>query len=111
MIARELVADRRFRWTAIGLLAAAIVLLLAVAMFPWGLLKPRIEKHLSDAVGKPVTIASVERRDLFSFTPTVAIRGVRIPQPAWAGRGDLAPDRYGAGPLQRLRRADRAFFA
>ena len=90
MNARELVADRRFRWTVTGLLVAVIVLLLVVAMFPWGLLKPRIEKHLSDAIGKPVTIASVERRDLFSFTPTVAIRGVRIPQPAWAGEGDLA---------------------
>ncbi|TPG41204.1 AsmA family protein [Sphingomonas koreensis] len=90
MTARELVADRRFRWTAIGLLVVAIVLLIVVAMFPWGLLKPTIERRLSAAVGKPVTIASVERRDAFSFTPKIAIRGVRVPQPAWAGSGDLA---------------------
>jgi hypothetical protein len=36
-----------------------------------------------------MTIGSVRRETVFSFTPTVIIRDVRVPQPGWAGKGDL----------------------
>src|SRR3546814_1595436 len=37
-----------------------------------------------------VTIGSIHRTQFFSFTPTIEIRDVRIPQPAWAGSGAFA---------------------
>lgn len=87
---RGLLADRRLHWAAIGVAVLIAFLLIGLAMFPWGALKPRIEKTLSHRLGSNVTIAKVERLDTFSFTPTIAIRGVRVPQPQWAGKGDLA---------------------
>lgn len=89
MTARDLFADRRWRWTAI---AAAIVLalLLIVATFPFAWLKPSLERDWTRKIGRPVTIGEMRREALFSFTPTIIVRDVRVPQPAWAGTGDLA---------------------
>ncbi len=90
---RLLPADRRLKRLAVAGYAIALLLvvaLLVLAAFPIGLLKPTIERRLSERFCRPVTIASIERRDTFSLHPMIVIRGVRIPQPAWAGRGDLA---------------------
>lgn len=89
MAPRDLLADRRWRWTAIAIAAVVIILLLIVGAFPFGLLKPNLEHDWSRRIGRPVTIGSVRRETVFSFTPTVIIRDVRVPQPGWAGKGDL----------------------
>lgn len=67
-----------------------IVAAISVAAFPWGWFRSTAERQLSDRFGRPVTIGAIERLDAFSFDPRIAIRDVRIPQPAWAGPGDLA---------------------
>ena len=88
-----MVALLRRRWVRIGVPAAAlalVLLLLAAAAFPWGLLKGTIEARLSERFGRPVTIASLDRLDRFGFTPTLLVKGVRVPQPRWAGSGDFA---------------------
>ena len=90
---RLLPIDRRWRRATIAGYAFAVLLaaaLLLIAAFPIGLLKPTIEQRLSARFGRAVTIASIERRDMFSLTPTILVRGARVPQSAWAGRGDLA---------------------
>ncbi|WP_448663112.1 AsmA family protein [Sphingomonas sp. CJ20] len=75
----------------LGVVAAFLaVLLIALAAFPWGVLRGTIERRLAAQVGRPVTIGSIARTDAFSFTPTILIRDVRVPQPAWAGTGTLA---------------------
>lgn len=82
--------QRRMR---IGLAVAAAVvalLLIVLAAFPWGVLKGPIEARLTARFGRPVTIGSIERVDSFGFTPTLAVRNVRIPQAKWAGGGDFA---------------------
>lgn len=89
MTARDLLADRRWRWTAIAA-AVILVLLLILATFPFGWLKSTIEHKLSARIGRPATIATLHRKDMFSFTPTIVVGDVRVPQPAWAGTGDLA---------------------
>lgn len=89
MSIRTVLADRRLHFAAGGVVALIAVLLIVLAMMPWGLFRSTIESRLSDQFGRPVTIASVERLDTFSLSPTVAIRGLRIPQAAWAGKGDL----------------------
>lgn len=119
-MARLLPADPRLRFAALAggaalaLLAAA---LLAIALFPLGYLKPTVERALSARFGRPVTIGSLERTDLFTLTPTVVIRDLRVPQPAWVGAegggGDLARVReatltLATGPLLRGRIAPTA---
>jgi uncharacterized protein involved in outer membrane biogenesis len=89
MTIRTVLADRRFHIAAGGVVALLLVALIALAMMPWGMFKSTIESRLSDTFGRPVTIGSVERLDSFSLSPTVAIRGLRIPQAPWAGPGDL----------------------
>jgi uncharacterized protein involved in outer membrane biogenesis len=90
VITRTIFADRRLHWAAGTILGIAVVTLLVLAMFPWGALRSMIEAQLRDRFGPAVTIGSIERLDMFSFTPTIRIRNVRIPQAEWAGRGDLA---------------------
>ncbi len=47
--------------------------------------------HLSrKKFGAPVHIGALERRDVFSFSPEIEARSVRVGQPAWAGHGDMA---------------------
>lgn len=66
-----------------------VALMVAIAAFPFGLLRGIVAERLSARVGRPVTIAAIERIDRFGFTPTIAIRGLRIPQPAWVGTGNM----------------------
>lgn len=63
---------------------------IAVAAFPWGMLRGQVESQLSARLGRPVTIASADRIDGFGFSPTLRLSGIRVPQPGWAGSGDLA---------------------
>ncbi len=58
--------------------------------FPWGVLHDPVAERLSERLERAVTIESVKRRGVWSLTPTLAIRGVQIPQADWAGEGQLA---------------------
>lgn len=85
--------SRAKRWSlGIGaaLLASCLLLVIGLAAFPWGLLRGPVEERLSKAIGRPVTIARLERTDSFSFHPVIDIQGVSVPQADWAGRGMLA---------------------
>ncbi len=87
MIARPRV--RRRTLLLIAAVALPLALLLVAGAFPFGLLKGVVADRLTQRFGRPVTIAGMERVDHFGFTPTIAVRGVRIPQPDWAGGGDF----------------------
>ncbi|MEG3151798.1 AsmA family protein [Sphingomonas sp. ZT3P38] len=89
MTIRTVLADRRLHYVAGGAVALIAVLLIVLAAMPWGLFRSTIESRLSDRFGRPVTIGAVERLDSFSLSPTIAIRNLRVPQAAWAGKGDL----------------------
>jgi uncharacterized protein involved in outer membrane biogenesis len=86
---RTLFAQRKVRIGAAvtaGILIAALVL---IAAFPIGLLRGLAEDRLAETFGAPVEIAELSRIDSFSFMPEVRARGIRIAQPAWAGKGDF----------------------
>lgn len=87
---RGIAANRRLQWTFGGLVVLLLVAFVAIAAFPFGMLKATIEDRLSSRFGTRVTIGQVERLDSFSLRPTLAIRDVRVPQARWAGSGDLA---------------------
>jgi uncharacterized protein involved in outer membrane biogenesis len=75
------------------LAALAMLLLVLLAAFPWGSLRETVAHHLSERIGKPVTIGAMHRMDRFSLHPLVELRAVRVPQPGWvgsAGGADLA---------------------
>lgn len=80
--------DAACRWV-LGVAAVLVVALLALALFPWGILRGAMADRLSERLGRPVSIGSLERVDPIGFTPTVALRNVRIPQAEWAGSGDF----------------------
>ncbi|CAN5472522.1 hypothetical protein BH09PSE4_BH09PSE4_03080 [soil metagenome] len=90
MTVTTFLADRRVRWTAIGLGSLAALLVLGVAMFPFEMFRERLQTRLSERFGSAVTVGAIERQEPFSFHPTIVIRDVRVPQPGWAGQGDLA---------------------
>lgn len=83
-------ANRRIRIAATIVTVVVAALALALAAFPWGLLKGVIEDRMTDRFGRPVTIGAMERVDPFGFTTTVRLSDVRVPGPAWAGPHDLA---------------------
>ena len=81
------------RWTrvAVGILVGLpLLLLLVLAVFPWGVLRSAVCREATERFGRPVTIGSVRRVDGFGFHPTIAIEDLRIPQANWAGTGDFA---------------------
>jgi uncharacterized protein involved in outer membrane biogenesis len=87
---RSLIADRRVYWVAGGLILIVALLLIILAAFPWGTLRETAARRASEQFGRPVTIGRIERLDSFSFTPTIAIHDLSVPQAAWAGKGELA---------------------
>lgn len=74
------------------LLAPVVILLIVLGLlagFDPAALRPRIEHRLSKNWGRPVRIGAIRRLDHSPFHATVALEGVRVAQPAWAGRGDM----------------------
>ena len=80
---------RRLTWAGGAIILLILAAVLALAMLPYGWFKPMAEARLSQRFGTRVTIGRIERLDRFSFAPEVAIESVRVPQPGWAGPGDL----------------------
>lgn len=78
------------RWTLAGIVSFLLATVLFLGFLPFGAFKGRVEQALSNRFGRLVTVQAVERVSGFSFTPTVALRGIRVPQADWAGPGDLA---------------------
>jgi len=81
------ISPKARRWLT-GAGAALLVILGLLAAFPWGLLRGVAEKALSDRFGRPVNIGALHRLDTVSFSPTIEIRDLHVPQAPWAGRGD-----------------------
>ncbi|MBU0554675.1 MAG: AsmA family protein [Alphaproteobacteria bacterium] len=74
----------------LGLLVALLALLVFAASFPASWLKAATERRLSERIGTTATIGTMKRESAFSLSPVIQVRDVRVPQPAWAGNGDLA---------------------
>lgn len=90
MNARTLMADRRLRFAAVGLIGLIALLFIALAAMPWGYFRSSVEARLSKQLDRAVTIGSLDRVDRFSLSPTIALRNVRVAQASWAGAGDFA---------------------
>lgn len=75
----------------VGLCLAIIVAVaLFLAWFDWDMLRGPISRYASAATGRNVRIEGHLRVHPFSWTPSADVGGLRIGNPAWAGRGDTA---------------------
>ena len=83
---------------AIGVTATLAILILILGAFPVGLVRGIVENRLSSALKTKVQVGSITRDSVFSFTPIVSVRDVRIAQPAWVGVGDFV--RVGAASVR-----------
>lgn len=86
-------SSRELRIVALALgaiLLAALVTSLLLLSFGWALLRKPIEQRLSARLGRAVTIASIRRLDHGFLDATLAIDGIRVAQPDWAGPGAFA---------------------
>ena len=83
----------RWHWLlpriALALLASLAIFVLVLGAFPVGLMRGLVENRLSAALKTHVQVGSITRDGVFSYTPIVSVRDVRIAQPAWAGPGDF----------------------
>jgi uncharacterized protein involved in outer membrane biogenesis len=77
-------------FSAGGVLVLIVSALVVAATFPASWLKSTAEQKLSEQIGSKVTIGTVERESAFSFSPIVRITDIKIPQPDWAGPGEMA---------------------
>lgn len=85
-------APAAHRLRAAGLAIAAVLLALSLAAmlllgFGWALLRPLAERRASAALGRPVRIEAIRRTGGGLFDPVLAVTGLRVAQPAWAGPG------------------------
>lgn len=98
-------ATRRIR-IVVGAVGAVVLLLLLSALlllnFGWGLLRPLAARRLSAALERPVRIGAIQRVGGGLLHPLLAIRDVSIPQPGWAGPGDMLRLREGRVALPAL---------
>lgn len=81
--------SRNWRYLVGGIVGLALLILLILAAFPWGVLRDRVSVKLAERFGSDVSIGTIERVEPLSFSPTLIVRDLRIAQPSWAGTGDL----------------------
>jgi len=81
--------SRNWRVIVGGIVGIALLILLILAAFPWGVLRDRVSVKLAQRFGSDVSIGTIERVEPLSFSPTLIVRDLRIAQPSWAGQGDL----------------------
>jgi len=73
-----------------GVAIAALLLILIIGAFPVSLARGWVAERLSARLDSRVRIGSLTRDSFFSFSPTITIHDLRVPQPSWAGTGDMA---------------------
>lgn len=91
--------SRNWRYFLGGVVGIALLILLILAAFPWGVLRDKVSAKLAERFGSDVSIGTIERVELLSFSPTLIVRDLAIAQPSWAGPGNLV----------RLKRIDFRF--
>ncbi len=91
VVSRRLSPEQRgLAWMGGVLVALIAVLVLALALFDWNLLRGPLARLASQATGRNVRIDGDLKVHLLTADPRVSVGGLKISQPAWAGKGDMA---------------------
>ena len=88
-----------FRWTAIVIAAVLFACLVTLYFLDWNQMRGPIGRYASARYGREVRIDGNLKVDLFRRQPHIAVNGLYIGNPAWAGDG----------PAARLSHADVEF--
>jgi uncharacterized protein involved in outer membrane biogenesis len=76
---------QKARWTAMALGGLLIILVLALGLMDWNLLKHPIERIASTRSGRTVNIAGDLQVHIWSWTPSVTVNGLTVGNPPWEG--------------------------
>jgi AsmA family protein len=74
---------KALRWTAISLGGLVVIVILALALMDWNLLKHPIERVASAASGRTVNIGGDLKVHIWSWTPTVTLNRLTLGNPPW----------------------------
>jgi len=102
MIALAPQISRPVRW-AIGVVLSVALLVLALGLMDWNLVREPLSRVIARHLQRPVTIGHL-RVHVFSATPSIDVQDLVIGNPAWAGGGDMVelPRLYVAVVLSHL---------
>ncbi len=73
-----------------GFALLALAMAVFLMLFDWDWLRGPIARYASARTGRDVRIEGHLQVHLLTWTPTVRVGGLKIGNPAWAGRGDTA---------------------
>lgn len=77
-------------WTGGVLALLAIAIAILIAVWDWNWFRGPLARLASARLHREVTIAGDLKVDIFSWQPSATVSGVRIANPAWAGRQNMA---------------------
>ncbi len=77
-------------WTRVlaGFAALVALAVIGLALLDWNALRGPIARFAGQALDRTVAIEGDLDVTLFSLTPRIAVEGLRIADPPWAGKGD-----------------------
>ena len=78
------------RWVAGGIVLLLVAIAIFLALFNWDWFRPPLARMLSGRLHRPVRIDGHLRVHLFSWTPSATLGGLKIGEPDWAPKTDLA---------------------
>ncbi|HEY9236016.1 MAG TPA: AsmA family protein, partial [Phenylobacterium sp.] len=77
-------------WTG-GIFAALVAgVVVVLAVLDWNMLRGPISRYASERTGREVAIDGDLDVNILSWKPTASVNGLRIGNPAWAGKGRMA---------------------
>ena len=82
-------SKKALTWTGAILAVIAIAVAILVAVWDWNWFRGPLERYASARTHRDVTIAGDLNVNLWSWQPSATVDGVRIGNPAWAGKERL----------------------
>jgi len=76
----------RTKWTGIIVVALMVVLLVALSLFDWNLLRPALARRITAATGRQAAINGDLKVHLWSWTPSAEVDDITLKNPSWADR-------------------------
>src|SRR6202048_5109813 len=81
---------KTLRWIAISLGGLVVIVILTLAFMDWNLFKHPIERVASAKSGRTVTIGGDLNVHIWSWTPTVTVKGLTVGNPPWEANRPMA---------------------
>jgi uncharacterized protein involved in outer membrane biogenesis len=81
---------KRLKWSGIGVAGLGLVVVLALTLMDWNLLKHPLERVASAKSGRSVSIAGDLQVHIWSWTPTVTLNGLTLGNPPWEANRPMA---------------------